>query len=99
MAAVALQEGLVLIGMSIGLMVSFRSRFAAPAPLRRLLSANAYTVYIIHPPVVIALTYACRDLPHPSLLKFVLLAPLCVTASFTISQLIVRRIPGASRVL
>ena len=97
--AVAVLEALILVGMSLGLITLFRTRVAAPTPRWRLLSANAYTVYIIHPPVVIALTYACRDLPLPALLKFALLAPVCVAASFTVSQLLARRIPGASRVL
>lgn len=96
---VAILEAVILVGMSIGLIVTFRDRFGTPTPLWTLLAKNAYAVYIIHPPVVIGITYACRNVPIPSLLKFVLLAPVAVAASFALCQLVVRRVSGAARVL
>jgi surface polysaccharide O-acyltransferase-like enzyme len=98
-AAMAVLEAVILAGMSIGLVAGFRQRFAAPTRLWRVLSRNAYAVYVIHAPIVVALTYACRDVPAPSLLKFVVLAPAAVVASFYVSDRFVMRIPKARGVL
>lgn len=98
-AAMAILEAVILAGMSIGLVTGFRQRFSAPTRLWRVLSRNAYAVYVIHAPIVVALTYACRDIPAPSLLKFFVLAPAAVAASFYVCDRFVMPIPKARGVL
>jgi glucan biosynthesis protein C len=76
----------------------FRDRLDDQGPRRRFLSAHAYTVYVIHPVVLVALGYALSGVQAPAVAKFALLAvlavPLCWMAAFP-----VRALPGARKVL
>ena len=98
-AAIAILEALVCVGVGLGLIALFRQRFGRQGKRWRLLTANAYTVYIIHAPIVVGLTYALKDVAAPPLLKFALLSPVALVACLAASHLLVRKLPGASRVL
>ncbi len=62
------------------------------------MSQEAYTVYFIHPLVIVALNYAVRPLSAMSVIKFLIVAltaiPLCWIAAY-----VVRSLPYAKRVL
>jgi surface polysaccharide O-acyltransferase-like enzyme len=85
--------------MSIWLLGAFRQRLDHQSSLGQLLSANAYTVYIIHAPLIVGLAYLLRDVTLYPLLKFILVAPLGVGLCFLTSHFLVRHIPLADRVL
>lgn len=85
--------------MAILLLSIFNRYFDRPGRWSAFLSGNAYTVYIIHPPVLIGTALALRGLPLDPLLKWVLGVPLAVSLCFLISHFLLRRIPGAERVL
>lgn len=94
----ALWEAILCVGMSIGLLTLFRRRYNGQSRLWQFLSTHAYTVYIIHATVIVAVAYALSGIQLPVLLKFgvaVLLAlPLCFASAY-----VVRKLPGARRIL
>jgi glucan biosynthesis protein C len=91
-------ESALAVGIILGLVVLFRDRFNHQGRRRRFLSTHAYTVYITHPIVLVALGVALSGVPAPAVAKFALLAilavPLCWTTAF-----LARAIPGARNVL
>lgn len=91
-------ESALAVGVVLGLVVMFRERLDHQGPLRRFLSAHAFTVYLIHPVVLVALGYALSGVQAPAVAKFALLAvlalPLCWALAFP-----VRALPGARKVL
>jgi glucan biosynthesis protein C len=85
-------------GMIIGLLVWFRERFNHQGKLGKAMAASAYTVYIIHAPVIVFLGLALQDISLPSLLKFVLVAPVAVVLCFLIANYL-RKLPLARNIL
>ena len=96
--AYALWESLFCVGMCVGLLTLFRRRFNYQGVLGRFLSTHAYTVYIIHAPIIVGLAFTMRDIDVPPLFKFALAAliaiPLCFWSAF-----LVRRLPLARHIL
>jgi glucans biosynthesis protein C len=94
----AICESALVVGLTMGLLVLFRERAGHQGRVRRFLSAHAYTVYVIHPVVLVALGYALGGVQAPAVAKFALLAllavPLCWVLAFP-----VRALPGARKVL
>jgi membrane-bound acyltransferase YfiQ involved in biofilm formation len=91
-------ESALAVAITLGLLVLFRERGNHQGRVRRFLSAHAYTVYLIHPVVLVALGHALGDVQAPAVAKFALLAvlgvPLCWAMAFP-----VRALPGARKVL
>jgi surface polysaccharide O-acyltransferase-like enzyme len=98
-AAYSLWESFFCVSACLGLLVVFRKHCNSQGRLARFLSDNAFAVYVFHAPIVIALSLAMRGLALHPLLKFVLLSMAGLTASYLVSSLVVRRIPGLRRVL
>ena len=96
--AAATCESALAVGIILGLLVLFRERLDDQGPRRRFLSAHAYTVYLTHPVVLVALGYALSGVQAPAVAKWALLAvigvPLCWGVAF-----LVRALPGARKVL
>ncbi len=96
--AYALWESFMVVGVCIGLLVLFRQRWNRQGRLAKSLAASAYTVYLIHPLVLVSCAYAFHTVALYPLLKFVLAVlialPLCFLAS-----LLIRKIPLANRIL
>ena len=88
----------LIICVSCGLLVLFRQRWNHQGRLAKGLAANAYTVYLIHPLVLISFAYAFHVVALYPLLKFVIAVLITLPLCFLISSLI-RRIPLANRVL
>jgi len=97
--AFAVWEAFYAIAMSITLLSLFRRRFDHQNSLSHTLSTSAYTVYIIHAPVIVALAYAAQAITLHPLLKFVLLAGPAVVLCFALAYLILRYGPGVRRIL
>jgi glucan biosynthesis protein C len=96
--AYALWESFLCLGMCIGLIYAFRRYANRQGRLASFLSRNAYTAYLIHEVVIIAIAYAARDVPLYPLLKFALAVLVAVPLTFGLSSLI-RKIPYTDRVL
>jgi glucan biosynthesis protein C len=94
----ALWDSTFSVGMCLGLITFFRRFLNRQTRFGRFLSQQAFTVYIIHIPIIVLLALAIRGIHLESLLKFALAAligvPLCFALAF-----LVRKIPFASRIL
>jgi len=97
--AYSLWESFFGVAFSLGLLVLFRDRFNRQGSLARLLSDNAFAVYVFHPPILIAITFTLRGPTLTPLVKFALASVLAVVACFLASHFVLRRIPGLRRVL
>jgi fucose 4-O-acetylase-like acetyltransferase len=64
----------------------------------RTLAANAYGIYYVHPLILYPLAYLLRDLEAPATAKATLLVVITLTASFAVSELVLRRLPGLRRI-
>jgi hypothetical protein len=94
---VALWEQVVAVGLITNLVAAFAAR-AGGGPVLASAAAAAYTVYVVHPVVVVALALAFRGLPIPSVAKFLLIAPIAVVVVFGVAPWI-RRAPALRQVL
>ena len=94
----ALWESFMVVGVSIGLLVLFRTRWNRQGRLAKGLAANAYTVYLIHPLVLVSFAYAFQAVALYPLLKFIIAVLISLPLCFLISSFI-RKIPLASRIL
>ena len=83
--------------MCLFLITLFRRFFNSPGRLGKFLSPQAFTVYVIHIPIIVFLALALRSLHIEQLLKFGLAAmigvPLCFLAAY-----LVRKIPLADKI-
>jgi glucan biosynthesis protein C len=97
-AVYALWDSTFSVGMCLGLITFFRHFLNRRSRFGRFLSQQAFTVYIIHIPVIVLLALAIRGFHPEALLKFALAAligvPLCFALAF-----LVRKIPLASSIL
>lgn len=98
-AGFSVWESLVCAGVCLGLTVLYREKFNTQGPVAKVLTDDAFAVYVLHPPVLIALSHALQSFAAPPLVKFVVLTLLAFTATLALSALVVRRIPGLKTVL
>jgi glucan biosynthesis protein C len=96
--ALAVWEQFVCMGMVIGLLVLFRERLNHQGVLAKDMAASAYTVFIIHAPVIVFLALALRGVSLHPLLKFVLVAPVAIALCFVLANFI-RKLPLARDIL
>ena len=96
--AYALWESLFCVGMCIGMLTLFRRRFNYQGVLGRFLSTHAYTVYIIHAPIIVGLAFAMREIDLSPLVKFAGAALIAIPLCFWSASL-VRRLPHARHIL
>ncbi|SEH00083.1 Peptidoglycan/LPS O-acetylase OafA/YrhL, contains acyltransferase and SGNH-hydrolase domains [Nonomuraea solani] len=97
-AVSALWESAFAVSMIIGLTVWFRERFNRQGPRGRFLADHAYTVYVIHPLVLVGLGWAFRWLEAIAIVKFAIVLALALPLCWWIAYL-ARSLPGAKRVL
>ena len=76
----------------------FSRQFNSQGPVTHAMAGDTYTVYIIHPVVLILLSMALASFIIPQLAKFALVLALAITCSFLLAHLI-RALPGVKRVL
>lgn len=94
----AMWEPFVCIGIILFLLALFRRRFSGTGTWQRFLSANAYTVYLLHPPAIVGWTVAFHGVGLPPIVKWIIVSGLSVTTCF-IAAAAVRSIPGVRRIL
>jgi surface polysaccharide O-acyltransferase-like enzyme len=92
-AGKCLWEALICVGMALLILATYRRWFNAQGPLARVLSDNAFGVYLIHPPILIAFAIALHPLSWPPIAKAALLTALAAIGSLAASALILRRSP------
>lgn len=94
----AVWEPVLCVGISMRMLVLFRDQLNRSNALTRTMARSTYTVYIIHPFVVVAGTYLSTRLPVGPMAQFLVLCVTSVIVCFAISE-VIRRLPLASRVL
>ena len=97
-AVYAFWEPFLAWGVIMGLLHLFTRRLEAPGRVWRSLSRRAYAIYIIHPPVLVALALAWRSVAAPSALKFLVTATATCLACYLLAGLMLKA-PAARRVL
>jgi hypothetical protein len=85
-------------GIILGLLWLFNSYCNSPRAWASFLSARAYGVYIIHPPVLVVVTRSLSHWGAPVLIKLVAAGTIGCAASVAVASLILL-VPGARRVL
>ena len=94
----ALWEPLVAWGLILWALWASQRRFAQPGPLWQALGRRAYAVYVIHPPVLVVVALALRDLALPAGLKFALTGSLAIALCLGLAGALLR-VPAVARVL
>jgi Acyltransferase family len=69
-----------------------------PSPWRERLARRAFAIYVIHPPIVVAVALAWRGVAAPALLKFALTGALACALCYAAAGALLR-LPGVRRVL
>jgi Acyltransferase family. len=95
----SLREALLCIGLCIGLLSLFKNRYNWQNRLTKVLSDNAFTIYLIHIPVVVLLQWLLVGVEIHPLLKFVIVGSIGVPLTFALSHLVVRKLPYANAIL
>jgi peptidoglycan/LPS O-acetylase OafA/YrhL len=96
-AVYASWEPLVAWGVILGLLQRCQRRFQVLSGLRQALARRAYAIYVIHPPVLVAIALAWKDVPAPALLKFAVTGSLGCAGCFVLAGVLLK-LPGARRV-
>lgn len=94
----AMWEPFVCIGICLWLISLFSTRFNVTKKLWKKLSETAYTLYIIHPLVLVSISIYLHPFHLPSILKFLIVAVAGPVIGFTLSGWICK-IPGIKRIL
>lgn len=87
-------EQVMCLAVVVTLLVWYRNRFNHQGNLGRAMSGAAYATYIVHAPVITLLALALSGISIDLTLKFVLVAPVAVAASFMAGYL-VKKLPLA----
>jgi peptidoglycan/LPS O-acetylase OafA/YrhL len=91
-------EAFLVVGMCIGSLVLFRQHWNRQGRLARGLAGSSYTVYLIHPLVVVSVASAFSSVALYPLLKFVIVVLLVLPLSFLVG-FVIRKPPLVNRML
>ncbi|WP_337103536.1 acyltransferase family protein [Paenibacillus sp. YIM B09110] len=94
----AIWEPFICLGIILFLFSFFQRRFNKTSVLSRWFSENAYTVYLIHPPIIVGWTLAFHGIGLPVIVKWIIVSALSVFACFIVASAI-RVVTYARRVL
>lgn len=88
------------VGMCITLLYIFQKKMnSQKSAVSKLLARNAYTVYIIHAPIIVVLALLVKDrMMHP-LIKLLIVSVIGSFICFFVSQFIIRKLPYIKKVL
>ena len=96
--AYAIWESFLGVSMSIGLVYVFRQRADIQGRAARFLSRSAYSAYLIHEVIIIAIAYLVVGVALYPLLKWFLVSLVAIPLCFILGR-VVRMLPSADRVL
>ena len=97
-AAYAFWEQIFCVLFCTGLLIVFRDRFNRQNRLTGFFSANGFAVYVIHAPVLVAITLLMRPLQWPTLAMAGFAWICALIASFVLAA-VLRHVPGLKRIL
>jgi hypothetical protein len=94
----AVCEAVIAIGLSVWLLGHFQRRHDHTGRLRTAMARAAFGAYVVQAPVLVVLAVALADVAVAPEVKFLVVAPLGVAASFGLAWLLTR-IPGVNRIV
>lgn len=97
-AAFASWEAFVSIGLSIGLVSFMGRKFPSHDRVTEFLSAHAFGIYVLHAPVLVAISVALANWDADALAKHAVVWPLAVAGSLAAAWL-ARQVPGLRAIL
>ena len=86
----AFWEPLIAWGIIMKLLYEYQRRFSILGGVWKLLARRAYAIFIIHPPVVVAVALVWRDVPANALVKFAITGSLSCVLCFFIAGWLLR---------
>lgn len=92
-------ESFVCFGMTIGLLSLFKRKYNKQNKFTKVMSTNAYGVYLIHAPIIVFIGYAAQSIIIYPLLKFAIVSFIAVPLCFIINHYLIIRIPYANKIL
>jgi len=92
-------EAFTCVAICYGLLVIYRKSYNEQGRLERLLSDNAFSVYVFHPPILILLARVLHATAWPVLVKLAALTVLSAICTFVLSAAVFRRIPLLREIL
>jgi hypothetical protein len=92
-------EAFMCVSMCIALLALFKNRYYSQTAFTKALANNAFTVYLIHIPIVVFLQYLLIGVATDPLIKFVITGTAGVILAFATSHYVIRRLPYAQRIL
>jgi glucans biosynthesis protein C len=97
--AISTLEALSGVGISLGIIPLFRTRYNSQGPIAAFFSANFFAVYVFHATILVAITRAMAGWHGEALLKFAVATLLTITATYTLSAAVFRRMPLLKNIL
>jgi len=91
-------EQLCCVSLIIGLTGIFRKYLNMQGRFSKSMSSDAYTVYIIHAPMLVLIAVLLVDVNLPPILKFIVVAPIALIIIFLVAELL-RRLPLIRKIL
>jgi glucan biosynthesis protein C len=91
-------ESFLCVALSVGLLTLFRETLTGTNRLTRELSASSYTVYIVHLPIVVTVQYFLADHGLTATGAWLISSGVGASAAI-VAAAVIRRLPGASRIL
>lgn len=95
--AYSVWEQLTGISIMVGLIGVFKTKWNSQSRFTKQLSASAYAVYVLHPPVLVGISILFIEWKTMLLLKFLALTPIALILSFAVA-LLVKKIPILKRI-
>jgi fucose 4-O-acetylase-like acetyltransferase len=92
-AANALWESFVAVSMSIGLLALFKKKYNKQNKLVKMMSDNAFAVYVFHSLIIVALSLLMAEVRLIPIVKFAMVAIIGIPLCFLIVHFTIRRIP------
>lgn len=94
----AFWEPLVAWGFILGLLSWFQRRFAHLSGIWPSLARRAFLIYTIHPPILVGVALAWRDIAAPALVKFLVTGSIACAFCYLAAGLLLR-LPGVARIV
>jgi ABC-type Fe3+ transport system permease subunit len=86
------------VSVALALVTPFHSAFNQQGRRGRFLTRHAYTVFMIYPPIFVAIAFILRGAHPEQLVKFAVVGPIAIPACLVVA-VPVRRLPYAARVV